>query len=194
MFQRKRCSGNGHLLREGVKVCPRRRPPLPPPPLSPSSYSSHPPSASPPNEASRITNWMNDFISLSLSDFFLTAGLSKGVGFIRFDTRGEAERAIEKLNGTVPQGATEPITVKFANNPSNSTKGLAPLAAYLPGIDPTLALWLSIYYHNYSFLFMNFIYDLFQLILFLIFLFAYFWTVGWVNLIQWHNRNKISFP
>ena len=56
MFQRKRCSGNGHLLREGVKVCPRRRPPLPPPPLSPSSYSSHPPSASPPNEASRITN------------------------------------------------------------------------------------------------------------------------------------------
>ena len=62
------------------------------------------------------------------------AGLSKGVGFIRFDTRGEAERAIEKLNGTVPQGATEPITVKFANNPSNSTKGLAPLAAYLPGI------------------------------------------------------------
>ncbi|XP_046441755.1 ELAV-like protein 1-B isoform X40 [Daphnia pulex] len=62
----------------------------------------------------------------------ITAGLSKGVGFIRFDTRGEAERAIEKLNGTVPQGATEPITVKFANNPSNSTKGLAPLAAYLP--------------------------------------------------------------
>jgi len=62
----------------------------------------------------------------------ITAGLSKGVGFIRFDTRGEAERAIDKLNGTVPQGATEPITVKFANNPSNSTKGLAPLAAYLP--------------------------------------------------------------
>lgn len=64
-----------------------------------------------------------------------TAGLSKGVGFIRFDTRGEAERAIEKLNGTVPQGATEPITVKFANNPSNSTKGLPPIAAYLPGND-----------------------------------------------------------
>ncbi|KAK4002948.1 hypothetical protein OUZ56_004740 [Daphnia magna] len=67
-----------------------------------------------------------------LCDSITAAGLSKGVGFIRFDTRGEAERAIEKLNGTVPQGATEPITVKFANNPSNSTKGLAPLAAYLP--------------------------------------------------------------
>jgi ELAV like protein 2/3/4 len=70
------------------------------------------------------------------------------VGFIRFDTRGEAERAIEKLNGTVPQGATEPITVKFANNPSNSTKGLAPLAAYLPGKrynSTPLHLYLTLY-------------------------------------------------
>jgi ELAV like protein 2/3/4 len=60
-------------------------------------------------------------------------GLSKGVGFIRFDQRVEAERAIQ-LNGTVPDGATEPITVKFANNPSNNAKlneALPPLAAYL---------------------------------------------------------------
>ena len=28
----------------------------------------------------------------------------------------------QKLNGTVPEGATEPITVKFANNPSNNAK------------------------------------------------------------------------
>lgn len=58
-------------------------------------------------------------------------GLSKGVGFIRFDQRIEAERAIAKLNGTVPEGATEPITVKFANNPSNNAKAIPPLAAYL---------------------------------------------------------------
>merc|ERR1712112_648332 len=32
-------------------------------------------------------------------------GLSKGVGFIRFDQRVEAERAITKLNGTIPQAA-----------------------------------------------------------------------------------------
>jgi ELAV like protein 2/3/4 len=60
-------------------------------------------------------------------------GLSKGVGFIRFDQRVEAERAIQ-LNGTIPEGATEPITVKFANNPSNNAKvneALPPLAAYL---------------------------------------------------------------
>ncbi|XP_063232630.1 ELAV-like protein 4 isoform X2 [Bacillus rossius redtenbacheri] len=57
-------------------------------------------------------------------------GLSKGVGFIRFDQRREAERAIEGLNGTVPAGWTEPITVKLANNPSSS-KVAAPLAAYM---------------------------------------------------------------
>lgn len=47
-------------------------------------------------------------------------GISKGVGFIRFDQRFEAERAIKLLNGTIPDGATEPITVKFANSPSSN--------------------------------------------------------------------------
>ncbi|XP_067637067.1 ELAV-like protein 2 isoform X3 [Eurosta solidaginis] len=61
------------------------------------------------------------------------SGLSKGVGFIRFDQRNEAERAIQELNGKTPKGYTEPITVKFANNPSNSAKAQLPppLAAYL---------------------------------------------------------------
>merc|ERR1712242_616334 len=58
-------------------------------------------------------------------------GLSKGVGFIRFDQRIEAERAIQKLNGTLPEGSSEPITVKFANNPSNNAKAIPPLAACL---------------------------------------------------------------
>ncbi|XP_017799064.1 PREDICTED: ELAV-like protein 3 [Habropoda laboriosa] len=58
-------------------------------------------------------------------------GLSKGVGFIRFDQRVEAEKAIQELNGTIPKGSSEPITVKFANNPSNNNKALPPLAAYL---------------------------------------------------------------
>lgn len=47
-----------------------------------------------------------------------TIGVSRGVGFIRFDKRIEAEEAIKGLNGQKPPGATEPITVKFANNPS----------------------------------------------------------------------------
>lgn len=54
------------------------------------------------------------------------SGISKGVGFIRFDQRIEAERAIKSLNGTVPDGATDPITVKFANNPS-SNKNVLPM-------------------------------------------------------------------
>ncbi len=48
-------------------------------------------------------------------------GGSRGVGFIRFDKRIEAEEAIKGLNGQKPSGAVEPITVKFANNPSQKT-------------------------------------------------------------------------
>lgn len=67
----------------------------------------------------------------SLVDCLRIAGVSKGVGFIRFDQRNEAERAIQELNGKVPKGCTDPITVKFANNPSNNAKAMPPLAAYL---------------------------------------------------------------
>merc|ERR1739838_380515 len=59
------------------------------------------------------------------------SGLPKGVGFVRFDQRHEAERAIQLLNGKTPEGATEPITVKFANSPSSNQNKLLPLAAYL---------------------------------------------------------------
>ncbi|CAI2326262.1 unnamed protein product [Caenorhabditis sp. 36 PRJEB53466] len=52
-------------------------------------------------------------------------GLSKGVGFVRFDKKDEAEVAIKTLNGSVPSGCAEQITVKFANNPaSNNPKGM----------------------------------------------------------------------
>ncbi|KAF4089469.1 hypothetical protein AMELA_G00066450 [Ameiurus melas] len=47
-----------------------------------------------------------------------TSGLSRGVAFIRFDKRSEAEDAIKELNGQKPPGAAEPITVKFAANPN----------------------------------------------------------------------------
>ncbi|XP_044016352.1 ELAV-like protein 3 isoform X17 [Aphidius gifuensis] len=64
---------------------------------------------------------------------FVTGGGDNlpGVGFIRFDQRVEAERAIQELNGTIPKGSSEPITVKFANNPSNNNKAIPPIAAYL---------------------------------------------------------------
>lgn len=70
------------------------------------------------------------FSLCKLMNSAIASGLSKGVGFIRFDQRNEAERAIKELNGTIPKNTSEAITVKFANNPS-SNKAMAPLAAYL---------------------------------------------------------------
>ncbi|KAJ8273995.1 hypothetical protein COCON_G00086200 [Conger conger] len=49
-----------------------------------------------------------------------TAGLSRGVAFIRFDKRAEAEDAIKDLNGQKPPGASEPVIVKFAANPNQA--------------------------------------------------------------------------
>ncbi|XP_017785469.1 PREDICTED: ELAV-like protein 3 isoform X2 [Nicrophorus vespilloides] len=70
--------------------------------------------------------------NITVRQFVTGAGENlPGVGFIRFDQRMEAERAIQELNGTIPKGSTEPITVKFANNPSNNNKAIPPLAAYL---------------------------------------------------------------
>ncbi|XP_068176495.1 ELAV-like protein 1 isoform X1 [Antennarius striatus] len=48
------------------------------------------------------------------------SGLSRGVAFIRFDKRSEAEDAVKHLNGHTPQGSAEPITVKFATNPNQT--------------------------------------------------------------------------
>ena len=45
-------------------------------------------------------------------------GVSKGVGFVRYDKRHEAEAAIKHLNGTIPDGSGDPVTVKFANAPT----------------------------------------------------------------------------
>lgn len=56
-----------------------------------------------------------------------TTGLSRGVAFIRFDKRSEAEEAITSFNGHKPPGSSEPITVKFAANP-NQNKNMALLS------------------------------------------------------------------
>lgn len=55
-----------------------------------------------------------------LTPFLICAGVSRGVAFIRFDKRSEAEDAIKHLNGHTPPGSTEPITVKFATNPNQA--------------------------------------------------------------------------
>ena len=80
-----------------------------------------------------VTMHLSPSHSTKLTDI---AGISKGVGFIRFDQRCEAERAIKQLNGTIPESATEPITVKFANSPS-SNKTVLPVAAMAQYLAPT---------------------------------------------------------
>lgn len=47
-------------------------------------------------------------------------GTPKGVGFVRFDKKEQAEEAIAQLDQSVPIGGTDPITVKFANTPANA--------------------------------------------------------------------------
>ncbi|CAD7679419.1 unnamed protein product [Nyctereutes procyonoides] len=56
-----------------------------------------------------------------------TTGLSRGVSFIQFDKRSEAEEAITSFNGHKPPGSSEPITVKFAAN-RNQNKNMALLS------------------------------------------------------------------
>ena len=47
-------------------------------------------------------------------------GLSRGVGFVRFDKNAEAETAISALSGKVLPGSTQPLLVKFANQPKGA--------------------------------------------------------------------------
>uniref|UniRef100_A0A1B0BUU8 RRM domain-containing protein n=1 Tax=Glossina palpalis gambiensis TaxID=67801 RepID=A0A1B0BUU8_9MUSC len=57
---------------------------------------------------------------------------TKGVGFIRFDKREEATRAIIAFNGTIPLNCTDPIVVKFSNTPGSTSKIIQPqLPAFL---------------------------------------------------------------
>uniref|UniRef100_A0AC35FXQ8 RRM domain-containing protein n=1 Tax=Panagrolaimus sp. PS1159 TaxID=55785 RepID=A0AC35FXQ8_9BILA len=58
-------------------------------------------------------------------------GLSKGVGFVRFDKKSEAEYAIEKVHGTTPPGFTEQIAVKFAKDRKSALR-YSPLTATQP--------------------------------------------------------------
>lgn len=46
-----------------------------------------------------------------------STGLSRGVGFVRYDKHSEAENAILTLNGKTLPGCTQPLLVKFANQP-----------------------------------------------------------------------------
>lgn len=63
----------------------------------------------------------------------LSTGISKRVGFVLYDTRDEADNAIKCLSGKTPDGCTEPIMIKFADD---NSKKKAPVQ-YVP--VPTFA-------------------------------------------------------
>ena len=61
------------------------------------------------------------------------SGVSRGVGFVRFDQHAEAETAISTLNGKVLPTSAQPLLVKFANQPKNQGGGgLSPVHHHPP--------------------------------------------------------------
>lgn len=71
---------------------------------------------------------------------------TKGVGFIRFDKKDEANHAIQSLNNTIPQGCVEPISVKFSNVPGTNKVGIPPVIPTF--MNPMLARKFSGPVHN----------------------------------------------
>lgn len=63
-------------------------------------------------------------------------GQSRGVGFVRFDKRMDADAAIAGLNNRIPEmnGAVKPLTVKFANPPSQKIQPYLDILAQAKGL------------------------------------------------------------
>ena len=57
-------------------------------------------------------------------------GASKGVAFVLFEQKQQAEAAMQSLSGKVPENGTEPMTVKFADD--NAKKVRAPVMQMMP--------------------------------------------------------------
>lgn len=62
----------------------------------------------------------------------LNTGVSKRVGFVLFDQRDEAENAIKCLSGKAPEGCTDPIMIKFADDNSKKFKSQTQNIQYVP--------------------------------------------------------------
>ena len=68
-------------------------------------------------------------------------GLSRGVGFVRYDQHQDAEAAIAAMNGKSFSGSAQPLLVKFANQPKSGGEEGAQLGEKaalggLPSISP----------------------------------------------------------
>jgi protein sex-lethal len=65
------------------------------------------------DELTNIFSAYGNIVQMNLLKDKIT-GMPRGVAFVRFDKREEAISAIEHLNGTIPLGRTNPISVKIA--------------------------------------------------------------------------------
>uniref|UniRef100_A0A8D9BCY5 Sex-lethal homolog n=1 Tax=Cacopsylla melanoneura TaxID=428564 RepID=A0A8D9BCY5_9HEMI len=59
-------------------------------------------------------------------------GMPRGVAFVRYDKKDEAQNAIDTMNGTIPMGSSDPIGVKIAEEHGKQK------AAYYAGGPPSM--------------------------------------------------------
>ena len=59
--------------------------------------------------------------------------MPRGIGFVRFSQRTEAQAAIAGLNGAVPEGGTQALSVKVAEDFSRS-KSMMNVQGGFPGV------------------------------------------------------------
>lgn len=65
------------------------------------------------DELTQLFSAYGNIVQMNLLKDKIT-GMPRGVAFVRFDKREEAQAAIEHLNGSIPHGRTNPISVKIA--------------------------------------------------------------------------------
>ncbi|KFM62965.1 ELAV-like protein 2, partial [Stegodyphus mimosarum] len=65
-----------------------------------------------------------------------TGGRNKGVGFVLYDQRKQAEEAIKKLSGQVLEGGTEPLVIKYAEDNAKKVRAPMPGTVNAPAFDP----------------------------------------------------------
>ncbi|XP_068086855.1 sex-lethal homolog isoform X3 [Anabrus simplex] len=74
-------------------------------------------------------------------------GMPRGVAFVRFDRREQAQEAINGLNGVIPESGTEPLTVKIAEE--HGKQKAAYYAGWQAGYNQSRASQCSAAFNNW---------------------------------------------
>lgn len=68
-----------------------------------------------------------------------STNLSKGVGFVLFDQKAQADQAMNALNGTIPEGGSIALAIKKADDNAKKVRAPAPSMPMLPPAGRNLA-------------------------------------------------------